>query len=97
MTIVAWKPWRVDGVTVRGAAMPERGELGLLVAKVNWALDDAKHITQAISALPDLLIALQDIVAEIDKPQRGIAYDSFLPAELANKAREALLKAGGPL
>lgn len=97
MTIVAWKPWRVDGVTVRGAAVPDRGELGLLVAKVNWALDDAPHIAQAIAALPEVLVALHDILAEVDGPGRPYSTDSYLPAHLIEMARAALLKAGGPL
>ena len=101
MAIVAEKPWRVtsvrvDGVTVRGAAVPDRGELGLRVAKVNWALDNASHIAQAIAALPELTAALHDILLELDRCAHKEA-SPYLPQHLIDQARAALLKAGGPL
>lgn len=96
MTIVAAKPWRADGVTVRGAAVPDRGELGLLVAKVNWALDDAQHIALAIAALPELTAALRDILFALNRCAHK-ETSPYLPKHLIDQAHAALLKAGGSL
>lgn len=101
MPLRADKPWRVvelgNALVVRGAPDPAHGQLGLYVAQVNWALDDAQHIAQTVAAMPDLLSALADIIAEVDGSKRPYSTDSYLPAHLVEQARAALLKAGGVL
>lgn len=101
MPLRADKPWRVVEVgnvlIVRSAPDPAHGQLGLYVAQVNWALDDARRIAEAIAALPELLVALHDILMEIEGPQQRYSTDSCLPALLVEQAEAALLKAGGVL
>ena len=48
-----------------------------------------------IAAAPEMLAALQAVLAEIDGPDRPHSTDSCLPAHLAHQVRAAIAKAEG--
>jgi len=48
-----------------------------------------------IAAAPELLAALQAVLAEIEGPNRPYSTDSWLPSHLADQVRAAIAKAEG--
>ena len=64
-----------------------------LVCHVN-PLDGASN-GDLISASPDLLEALQEIVDEVDGDDRPESVESYLPARFVDAARKAIFKARG--
>ena len=51
--------------------------------------------TRLIAAAPEMLAALQAVLAEIEGPDRPHSTDSWLPAHLAHQVRAAIAKAEG--
>ena len=48
-----------------------------------------------IAAAPEMLAALQAVLAEIEGPNRPYSTDSWLPSHLADQVRAAIAKAEG--
>jgi len=48
-----------------------------------------------IAAAPEMLAALQAVLAEIEGPNRPYSTDSWLPSHLADQVRAAIAKVKG--
>jgi len=75
-----------------------------VIATCNWV---PKHLgngitvtyreanARLIAAAPEMLAALQAVLAEIDEPDRPHSTDSWLPSHLVHQVRAAIAKVEG--
>ena len=90
-------PWRHRGVGIvtaqeRAVAVDRRGHRPL-VAAAYTSLDEWEANARLIVAAPDLLAALQALVAELDGPGKPYSSDSYAPPHFIETAKAAIAKA----
>ncbi|MHB1407975.1 MAG: hypothetical protein ACYCXC_00025 [Acidovorax defluvii] len=93
-------PWRVE----RQNPSPTTGEWmiaagtkhGYLAEVRDCGSGDVQANARLIAAAPELLAALQAVLAEIDGPDRPHSTDSWLPSHLAHQVRVAVANATRP-
>ena len=56
---------------------------------------DVDADARLIAAAPEMLAALQAVLAEIEGPERPYSTDSWLPSHLAHQVRAAIAKVEG--
>lgn len=67
----------------------------------NWIVtgmgpEEQSANARLIAAAPELLAALQAVLAEIERPNRPYSTDSWLPSHLAHQVRVAVANATRP-
>lgn len=92
-------PWELRGRTVKGPHPRYEGELRT-VASAQWSKgtwkDEAEANARLIAAAPDMLQALQEMIANCDRwLETGIPADAEESKRLYNQMAAALKKAEG--
>ena len=91
-------PWRVE----RQNPSPTTGEWMIAGTKPGYLAEvrdcgsrDVQANARLIAAAPDLLAALQALVAELDGPGKPYSSDSYAPPHFIETAKAAIAKATG--
>lgn len=84
-------PWGLDGNLIEG---PD-GERVACITAYSRRTPKQKANARLIAAAPEMLAALQAVLAEIEGPDRPHSTDSWLPSHLAHQVRAAIAKAEG--
>ncbi len=89
-------PWRVE----RQNPSPTTGEWMIAGTKPGYLAEvrdcgsgDVQANARLIAAAPDLLAALQALVAELDGPGKPYSSDSYAPPHFIETAKAAIAKA----
>ena len=82
-------PWGLDGNLIEG---PD-GERVACITAYSRRTPKQKANARLIAAAPDLLAALQALVAELDGPGKPYSSDSYAPPQFIETARAAIAKA----
>lgn len=95
-------PWRLEGCDVLAPLQDGETVAAVMVLPRGDAWDDAtvartEADARLVAAAPELLAALQAVLAEVTFGVRPYSVDSWLPVHLVEQARVAVAHAtGGP-
>ena len=84
-------PWGLDGNLIEG---PD-GERVACITAYSRRTPKQKANARLIAASPDLLAALQALVAELDGSGKPYSSDSYAPEHFVTAAKAAIAKAEG--